>query len=202
MKKMMLLMSALFTMYHPPADGTLNKKERKFAVNHLEVSMQKLFKSIEGLNEAQWNYAPDDGGWSIAGACEHLLVAEQSTYMLITQKILGDESLKEAPSTLMTDQQVIDFIRDRSPERRVKTAPRFEPKGLLKSPADFKAKFKAARQKHIEFAKESDDAVKSYFFDSPAGTISAYQWLLVASAHSERHLAQMKEVMRDSAYPK
>lgn len=195
-------MSALFTMYHPPADGTLNKKERKFAVNQLEASMQKLFKNIEGMSEAQWNYTPADGGWSVAGACEHLLVAEQSTYALITQKILPDESLKEVPSTLMTDQQVIDFIRDRSPERRVKTVPRFEPKGLLKSPADFKAKFKEARQKHIEFAQESDDAVKSYFFDSPAGKISAYQWLLVASAHSERHLAQMKEVMKDSAYPK
>ncbi|GAB5527534.1 MAG: hypothetical protein Roseis2KO_54060 [Roseivirga sp.] len=202
MKKLILLMSALFTLYHAPADGKLNKKERKFATSYLESSMKTLFKDIRRLTPEQWNYQPANGGWSIAGACEHLLVAEQSTYMLITQKILTNGALKEAPGTLITDGQVIDFIRDRSPENRVKTAPRFEPKGTLTSPADFIEKFKAARQQHITFAKTSEADMKSYFFESPAGKISAYQWLLVAAAHSERHFAQMQEVMEDISYPK
>lgn len=202
MKKLILLVSALFTLYHAPAEGKLNKKERKFATSYLESSMKALFKGIRHLTPEQWNYQPANGGWSIAGACEHLMVAEQSTHMLITQKIITNEALKAAPGILITDEQVIDFIRDRSPENRVKTAPPFEPKGTLTSPEDFIEKFKTARQQHINFAKTSEADMKSYFFDSPAGKISAYQWLLVAAAHSERHFAQIKEVMDDTSYPK
>lgn len=202
MKKLILLISAVFTMFHAPAEGELNKKERKFATNYLESSMKDLFRDIKNLTPEQWNYTPADGGWSIAGACEHLLVAEQSTHMLITKKILTNETFREVPATLITDEQVIAFIRDRSPENRVKTAPRFEPKGILSTPADFIEQFTEAREQHISFAKTSNDAMKSYFFESPAGKISAYQWLLVAAAHSERHLGQMKEVMQDTNYPK
>lgn len=202
MKKLILLMSTILTMYHTPDEGVLNKKERRFAASQLESSMKDLFKNIKNLTPEQWNYRPADGGWSIAGACEHLLVAEQSTHMLITQKILSNKALKAAPANPITDQEVIDFIRDRSPERRVKTAPRFEPQGIISSPAHFIEQFAVARQRHITFAKTSTADMKSYFYESPAGKISAYQWLLVASAHAERHLAQMKEVMEDANYPK
>lgn len=202
MKKLILLMSAFLALSHSLDEGTLNKKERKFATKYLESSMRQLFKGIENLTAEQWNYTPPDGGWSIAGACEHLLIAEQSTHMLITQKILTNDALKEAPANPITDDEVIEFIRDRSPERRVKTAPSFEPKGILKSPADFIEQFKAARQRHIDFTKTSTANMKDYYFESPAGKISAYQWLLVAAAHSERHFAQMQEVMQNANYPK
>ncbi len=195
-------MSALLTFHHSPGEGTLNKKERKFAAKYLESSMKQLFKGIEDLTSEQWNYVPADGGWSIAGACEHLLIAEQSTHMLITKKILTNAALKEAPVNPITDEQVIEFIRDRSPDRRVKTASPFEPRGNLKSPADFIEQFKAARSQHIDFAKTSTAHMKDFFYDSPAGKISAYQWLLVAAAHAERHFAQMQEVMQDANYPK
>lgn len=195
-------MSAVLSMYHYPTEGALSKKERRFASDYLESSMNDLFKGIRSLTPEQWNYTPADGGWSIAGACEHLLIAEQATYLLITRKILTNEALKESPATLMTDQQVIDFIRDRSPERRVKTAVSFEPKGALSSPEDFINQFTRARAQQIDFTNTSKDDMKGYFFESPAGKISAYQWLLVAAAHSERHFAQIKEVMRDTNYPK
>lgn len=195
-------MSAVLSMYHTPAEGMLSKKERKFAVNYLESSKKDLFSGIRNLTQEQWNYTPTDGGWSIAGACEHLLVAEQATYLLITQKILNNEGLKASPEVHITDQQVIDFIRDRSPERRVKTAARFEPKGALSSPEAFIRQFTKARAQQIDFTKNSKDDMKAYFFESPAGKISAYQWLLLAAAHSERHFAQIQEVMQDANYPK
>lgn len=102
----------------------------------------------------------------------------------------------------MTAEEVISFITDRSPDKRVKTAPPFEPTGAISGPADFMQQYRAARQRLMDFVENTDAALKDYYWDSPAGKISAYQWLILASAHAERHLDQMKEVMAESGFPK
>lgn len=202
MKKLVVIMTAVMTAFASPDSGELTKKERKFAYKYLETSMDAMFRGIENLTEDQWNFEPADGGWSVAGTCEHLLIAERGFLSLIPQTILENEANKAAPDQPVTDDEVISFIKDRSPARRVKTAPGFEPTGALANPAEFMKKYKEARQKLIEFTKTSDAALKSYYFQSPAGKISAYQWLLLASAHTERHFGQMEEVMAETGFPK
>lgn len=195
-------MTALVSFYPTPDAGMLTKKERKFAAKYMASSMDQIFKSIKDLNEAQWSFTPADGGWSVAGACEHLLIAERGFYNLVSQKIISDEANKAVPEKLITDEEVIKIISDRSPGSRVKTAPPFEPTGALNSPEDFMTKYKAARKRLMDYVKNTDADLKAYYWQSPAGKISAYQWLILASAHAERHFGQMKEVMAEADYPK
>ena len=185
-----------------PNSGTPTKKERKFVTKYMEASMDKLFEGIEDLDEAQWNFTPADGGWSVAGVCEHLLIAENGFYSLIEKRILTDEANRSQPDKLVSNQEVIDFIKDRSPSQRVQTAPPFEPSGSLNSPEEFMVQYKEARTKLIEYIKTTEAELKGYYWQSPAGKISAYQWLILASAHTERHFAQMKEVMAEKGFPK
>ncbi|OEK01916.1 hypothetical protein BFP97_10485 [Roseivirga sp. 4D4] len=203
MKKLVVLMMTALTMISPVEKETLSKKERKFATKYLESSMKDIFKSIKNLTPEQWNYQASPDSWSVAGACEHLLIAEQAIHQNITQNIIKNEKFRVIvpEATRVSDQTVIDIISDRSPAKRVKTAPPFEPKGLVKSPEDFIAKFKAARQINIDFTKSSQDDLKAYYFDSPAGKISAYQWIILLSAHAQRHHKQMKEVMENQGFP-
>ena len=183
-------------------DGIPSKKERKFVTKYMESSMDQLFNGIEDLNEAQWNFTPADGGWSVAGTCEHLLIAERGFYNLIEGRILTSEDNRAQPDELTSNEAVIEFIKDRSPSKRVKTPAPFEPTGAVKSPADFMEKYKVARQKLMDYIKTTEKELKSYYWESPAGKISAYQWLILASAHTERHFAQMQETMAEAGYPK
>lgn len=196
------MMTAL-AIINPAEEETLTKKERRFAIKYLESSMKDIFKSIEKLTPEQWNYQATPDSWSVAGVCEHLLIAEKNIHQNITQNIIKNEKFRVIipEGKRISDQTVIDIISDRSPEKRVKTPPPFEPKGLVDSPKDFMAKFKAARQTNIDFTKTSQDDLKAYYFDSPAGKISAYQWIILLSAHAERHHKQMKEVMNNQGFP-
>lgn len=204
MKKVVTVLMASLAIFTPIEEGKISKKERKYAIKYLESSMQGVFKTIKGLSKEQWNYQATPESWSVAGACEHLFIAEQTIGKNVSENIIKNESFRVVipESERITDQGVIDFIRDRSPSKRVKTPPPFEPKGLFDTPADFIEQYKAARQKNIEFTQTTDAELKSYYFDSPAGKISAYQWLILLSAHAERHTAQMKEVKEDSGFPK
>lgn len=203
MKKLILLFVTVLIPMGSTSEGKLTKKERKFAVNYLESSMKSIFKTIDGLSQEQWNFQASAETWSVAGACEHLFIAENAIYRNITENIIKNDKFKVTvpESERITDQQVINTISDRSPGRRVKTPPPFEPKGIFATPQDFMKAYKKARQKNIDFTKKSEDDLKAYYFDSPAGKISAYQWIILLSAHAERHLGQMKEVMANSDYP-
>ena len=184
-------------------DHTLSKKERKVAVNLLESSMKDIFKTIEKMSLEQWNYQFSKDSWSVAGTCEHLFIAENAIYNNISQNVISDEKNRNnvQPGEKVTDEQVIDKISDRTPANRVKTAEPFEPKGMFASPKEFIENYKAARLKTIAFVETTDSALKEYYQQSPAGNISAYQWMLLLGAHANRHHGQMKEVMADQSFP-
>jgi hypothetical protein len=64
------------------------------------------------------------------------------------------------------------------------------------------AAFKDRRTKTIDYATSTKDNLRGQVGDSPIGPLDAYQWLVFMAAHSERHLAQIKEVKADPKFPK
>ena len=92
----------------------------------------------------------------------------------------------------------------RIPDRTQKAqAPEpLQPGGRLGSRTDILAAFKERRAKTIAYASTTKDDLRSRVGDSPLGPLDAYQSLLFAAAHSERHLAQLREVKADPGFPK
>ena len=68
--------------------------------------------------------------------------------------------------------------------------------------AETVAAFKDRRTKTIAYASKTQDDLRGRVADSPLGPLDAYQWLVFMAAHSERHLAQIKEVKADPKFPK
>ena len=64
------------------------------------------------------------------------------------------------------------------------------------------AAFRERRGKTIDYASKTKDDLRARVGDSPIGPLDAYQWLLFIAGHSERHLAQLREVKADPKFPK
>jgi len=65
------------------------------------------------------------------------------------------------------------------------------------------ADFKKTRDGNIAFVRDTQDDLRLRFARHPVfQDLDAYQWFLLLSAHCERHILQMKEVMEDPKFPK
>ena len=70
------------------------------------------------------------------------------------------------------------------------------------TPADAVKAFNAARDKTIAYVKSTQDDLRTHVGPGPAGPMDSYQFLLLLTAHSARHAAQIREVEANPSYPK
>ncbi|MEO9965314.1 MAG: DinB family protein [Reichenbachiella sp.] len=202
MKTISLLMLALI-LASAGTDTSLSKKEIKFSTKYIDTSMSLAISAVENLSPKQWNYRPNDEAWTIAEICEHMLIAEKGILGRIQNQIVTDEANRQlADGEGITNEELILRIKDRSPDKRVKTGEQFEPSGILKTPQDFIKQYSAARKATQEYLKTTDVDLTAYYGKSPLGLVSAYQWTLIMSAHAERHTGQIVEVQSSANYPK
>ena len=52
------------------------------------------------------------------------------------------------------------------------------------------------------YLKDTADDLRNHYAQSPFGTLDGLQVLLFMSGHTERHVAQMEEVMAHADFPK
>jgi len=63
--------------------------------------------------------------------------------------------------------------------------------------------FEAARLRTGEFARSTEADLRKHFYAHPVlGELDLYQWLLLISAHCDRHRAQSEEVMASAGFPR
>ena len=63
--------------------------------------------------------------------------------------------------------------------------------------------FTESRDKTIEFIRTTQEDLRSHTLPHPVmKTLDAYQWVLLLSAHSQRHTAQIDEVKSHANFPK
>jgi uncharacterized damage-inducible protein DinB len=182
-----------------PAAAQLSQQDRDAAVKYLEDTRQKFLSSIEGLSEAQWKFKAGPDRWSIAETAEHIALSESLILGFVTDKI--SKAPAPAPDAkLPTDQKIIDVITDRSAKAQ---APEFlKPTNKWPTREALTTDFKAARDKTIEYVKSTSDDLRAHAAAHPAmGPIDAYQWIILLSAHSARHTAQIEEVKTAPGYP-
>ena len=55
----------------------------------------------------------------------------------------------------------------------------------------------------MDYVRTTNDDLRDHFGPHPTlGTLDGYQWILLISAHSERHTKQIEEVKADPNFPK
>ncbi len=184
------------------AQAQLTVEERQRALQHLQGSRQLFLESIAGLTEAQWKFKPAPDRWSIAECAEHIGVSEEVLFELVSKKILSTPPAPEKKAEVKgKDEQVVKMVPDRSSKFQ---APEFlRPTNRWSNRETLTSDFNRGRDRVLEFVRTTPADLRSHFLPHPVlKTLDGYQWVLLLSAHTERHTAQINEVKAHPDYPK
>jgi hypothetical protein len=196
---------AILTLFVLPAfaanEGQLTDAERDVLVTQLEQSKKGFLDSISGLSAAQWRFKPAKDRWSVQECAEHVILAEDMIFDGATANLKTAAVPRPANSNAEFDQKLIAGVHDRThkltaPEPLVPSGTRFA------TPEDAARAFSEKRDRHIEYAKTTQDPLRVHVMKGPIGDMDDYQFLLLMAAHSARHTAQIKEVEASPDYPK
>jgi hypothetical protein len=173
-----------------PAPMPLTAEEREVALKSLQATRDAFLKSIAGLSEKQWRFKPAPDRWSVAEVSEHIAVSESTLLGLVQTKFMTSPAAPEKRTEVAgKDEIVLEKVPDRSHKAQ---APEF-----------LKPTNRWATREELTKAFEASRHLRDHFGPHPAmGTLDAYQWILLISAHSERHTKQIEEVKADPNFPK
>jgi uncharacterized damage-inducible protein DinB len=182
----------------------LAKSDRDFIIKHLKQTQKELHAAVKGVNDEQWKWKPAPERWSVGECVEHLVKAETFLRNFVSGDALKKPATPEKKNPAKAkeqDEAILKQVADRTrraqaPEQAAPTGQWPDRKALLKE-------FDARRKATIEFARTAPADLRAYFFDSgPLAGSDYYQILLVISSHTQRHIAQMREVMAEPNFPK
>jgi uncharacterized damage-inducible protein DinB len=180
--------------------GAMNDTERAYLLDQLEQSRKAMLASIDGLTDAQWTFKPAPTVWSVQECAEHIVLAEGYIFQGAQQTLKTPAVERPEKSNSEVDHILVTRIQDRSQKA---TAPEpLVPGRKFATPAEAAKAFSAARDKTIAYVKSTQDDLRTHVAPGPAGPMDSYQFLLLLTAHSARHTAQIREVEANPAYPK
>jgi uncharacterized damage-inducible protein DinB len=180
--------------------GAMSSEERAYLLDQLEQSRKAMLASIDGLTQAQWTFKPAPNVWSVQECAEHIVLAEGFIFEGSQQVLKSPAVERPERSNSQVDHIIVTRVQDRSQKA---TAPEaLVPGRKFATPADAAKAFNAARDKTVAYVKSTQDDLRTHVGQGPAGPMDSYQFLLLLSAHSARHTAQIVEVEANAAYPK
>ena len=201
MRRLLIVLPVLLLLSFATPNDPLSKKDKKFAISYFKQTKKVLKDAVKNLSETQLNWKPADSVWSIAECIEHITLSEKNLFDY------GSASLKEAADPakrkelkFASDQEVIKVMTDRS--FRVKTREGFIPSGQFGSAKQSLDVFEERRDQLIDYIKKTEDDLRNHFVNAPFGLVDAYQFLILLSAHTARHTAQIEELKAHPEFPK
>lgn len=189
----------------PAFCAELTKGERDQAMSHLHATRKQVIDLISPLSEAQLTYKTAPERWSILECAEHITETENMLRGLI-QKVAAsaktDDAKREARKA-ENEARVKGLIGQMTNRSQRASAPgEIQPKGRFTDKAGVLAAFKQRRDETIKWVETTPDDLRGKFFKMGPNESDLYEMIFVISAHSERHLLQMKEVMAAPGFPK
>ena len=184
------------------APATLTSEERESALKSFQTTRDNFLKSISGLSPKQWTFKPAPDRWSVAEVAEHITVSESAIFSLVQKQVMTSPAAPEKRDQVKgKDEMILQRVPDRSHKAQ---APEFlRPTGRWATEAELAKTFEDSRAATLEYIRTTNDELRDHFFDHPVfGTMDRYQWLLLISAHSARHTAQIEEVKAEPNFPK
>jgi uncharacterized damage-inducible protein DinB len=177
---------------------SMTPAEREHLASYLSATRRQVLDTVQNLSPTQLDYQPAPDRWSPAQIVEHLAIVEGFILIRIDATLKSPQSQQSAWQD--RDNDLIAATRSR--ETRVQAPERALPTGQLPHDELFR-KFEANRNRIIEFVATTDAPLRKMCSPHPVfGDIDCYQWLLAVAAHSERHHAQILEVVADRNFPR
>ncbi len=161
-----------------------------------------LCDAVRGLSDAQLSFRPAPGRWSVGEILDHLCLAERAMTRSISRLLqqaaglgqIGDPEAMEAPSGR------IDVDRYNQPASA--------PESVLPSPdrplERLLAGLGESRERLLEVTKRVEDRVvgRVTLPHFQLGELNFYQWVAIHGMHDMKHLAQVRRIKADPAFPR
>jgi uncharacterized damage-inducible protein DinB len=197
-----LLTFSILLTAAPGFAQTLTEGDRERAMSELHAGRKLMLDAVAGLSEAQWNFKPAPGRWSVAEVAEHITLADDFLFGIATKQIMSTPAAPEKKAEVAgKDDAVLTKTLDRSQKGQAPEP--LVPTHRWASHQEMIDQFKQSRDRTIAYVEHTQDELHSHFMKHPAfDTLDAYQWILFLAAHCERHILQLKEVKADPGFPK
>ncbi len=198
MKTLLCLLTLAVTS--PIVGATLTQAERDRAIAELTASRDQFLASVAGLSAAQWSFKPDEKTWSVAECAEHIAVSEDVIFGMISKQMMQAPPAPDKKSAV-TDDFILKAVVNRT--QKFQAPEVLRPTHRFATTQEMLDHFKQGREQTIAYVRDTQDDLRAHFYDHPVlKTMDAYQWILLLSAHSQRHTAQLNEVKANPNFPK
>lgn len=169
-------------------------------MSYLHATQKQVTDTVSALSPAQLAFRPGPKQWSVADCLEHLALTESALFGTLKGPVMTSPANPEkALLAKGKDEAVVKAISSR--DAKAKAPEMLVPSNKWKTTAETLAAFRAARKETIAYVQTTPDALRLHVMEEPM-LMDGYQLLLMIGAHMERHLAQMKEVMANPAFPR
>jgi hypothetical protein len=189
-----VVLGAVVAAAQPAAAGPMTEGERQRLLSHLEMTEQWLVSELDGVSSAQLTFRATPDSWSIQDVVEHLAIAEPQYWQQVQDSLKQPVGYKADT----TDAAILWYGIDRT--NRQKTGEARVPHGTFPSAKESLAAFRKLRATIAQFAKSSEEDLRGR--QLKGGNMDVYQWVLMISTHSQRHIMQIREVKAHAGYPK
>jgi hypothetical protein len=176
------------------AAAPMSAGDRQRVLAHLEMTEGWLVSEVSGLSDAQLSFKATPATWSIKEVVEHLAIAEPQYWTQLQDSLSQPTGYKSES----TDAAILWYGIDRT--NRNTTGEARVPKGQFKTAEEALASFRKLRSTIGSFSKDTQEDLRGR--QLKGGNMDVYQWLLMISTHSQRHIMQIREVKAHSGYPK
>ena len=205
MRKTTLLLMAFITLASYKSIGqqkalTLTIREKADLIRYLKETETGVLNSVKGLTAAQLNFKPAEDKWSVEECIKHIAAAETELWAMVDPVLKQPVNPDKRAEIKFTDAELIKAVEDRS--HKSKTFAALEPKNSPYSTLEQALNaFKKSREKLVTYIKSNPKDLRNHVLALPLGTYDAYQFILLISAHSKRHTAQIEELKNSNNFP-
>jgi hypothetical protein len=189
------LVCLLFTAV-PATAGPMTAGERQRLVAHLEMTEGWVDSETLGLSPAQLKFKITPESWSVEEVVMHLAIAEPQYWQNFKESLAKPAQPDFKPQS--TDAGMLWYGIDRT--QRTTTGEARVPRGQF---PDFKSahdSFKKLRVEMMKTAKDTPEDLRARQYLTASQDL--YQWFLMISTHSQRHILQIREVKAHKNFPK
>jgi hypothetical protein len=195
MRTLVALVALSAGLIAPLTAEPMKPGDRQRLLAHLEMTESWLASELSGLSQTQLTFRMTPESWSIADVTEHLAIAEPQYWQRV------QDSMKQPATTEKleaTDAAILWYGIDRT--NRQKTGEARVPHGTFKSASDALASVRKLRASMRDYASSTNDDLRARKLLE--GNMDVYQWFLMISTHSQRHILQIREVKAHAGFPK
>lgn len=181
--------------------NVITKKERKYALTLMKSFREDALKSMKGLSEAQLNFKPSPGQWSIKECIYHIAATEKNLWRSFETAMNKAPEPDNGSGIKLADDQVIKMIENKS--FGVITAEQVQPDNTkYTSPEQAINDFRLNRMTQIKYMKTSTEDLRNRTIQTAFGLIDCYQYYLFIAGYSNQFIQRIKEIKEAVGYPR